>query len=450
MERLKKMQLFPPYNAESLLARPNIAACKIICGFLDSCGIRHKVEIFIEMAARRANGNGSKKNNPYYLRSTHTTARKTRQMRKARKHSGGRHTVLSAAPLYKSSCKFTRYRLCAGSEMISRAAHLAASRRRYFCTRTRGFSRFDVHWRRQHTATHIINSLFCNDLLLARARALKFREEVHDSWCYGNPPKAGQGRKSTLKKNFKSKNQVFFIDDQRHSRVQVDARDASGNTPLYHAVKRDIETVTKLLLRNGANPNSANENRETPLHVICKGVFHFYYHDMADIFFKTCDENHLQVKVDAVDNLGRTPLQLAVANLVPNAVDVFLDRGADVSRFAFPTEIYYGAGFDPQRNYLFGIELTMASGALALDSLKDRGYELDRSDALTVMKFFAKHGLFEKSPAIEKWLNDEESAKCLIEEMIKPDLSLYDLIQLRPAEAAKQVTYMDYHCTTRI
>ncbi|CAB0039492.1 unnamed protein product [Trichogramma brassicae] len=40
MERLKRMQLFPPYNAESLLARPNIAACKIICGFLDSCGIR--------------------------------------------------------------------------------------------------------------------------------------------------------------------------------------------------------------------------------------------------------------------------------------------------------------------------------------------------------------------------------------------------------------------------
>ncbi|CAB0034777.1 unnamed protein product [Trichogramma brassicae] len=40
MERLKRMQLFPPFNAESLLAQPNIAACKIICGFFDSCRIR--------------------------------------------------------------------------------------------------------------------------------------------------------------------------------------------------------------------------------------------------------------------------------------------------------------------------------------------------------------------------------------------------------------------------
>ncbi|CAB0043249.1 unnamed protein product [Trichogramma brassicae] len=45
MERLKKMQLFPPYNAESLLARPNIAACKIISGFLDSCGIRVRARV---------------------------------------------------------------------------------------------------------------------------------------------------------------------------------------------------------------------------------------------------------------------------------------------------------------------------------------------------------------------------------------------------------------------
>uniref|UniRef100_A0ABD2XMT5 Uncharacterized protein n=1 Tax=Trichogramma kaykai TaxID=54128 RepID=A0ABD2XMT5_9HYME len=238
---------------------------------------------------------------------------------------------------------------------------------------------------------------------------------------------------------------LFKIDDQRHSRVQVDARDESGNTPLHYALKRGIEEVTQLLLRNGANPNSANDNRETPLHVICKGIVHFRYYDMADIFFKTCDENHLQVEVDAVDNLGRTPLQLAVANLLPDAVDVLLDRGADVSRFAFPTDSYYGVGFDPQEKYLFGMKLTMASGAMAvLNSLEDRGYELDQSVAVKVMKFFVKHGLFEKSPAIQKWLIGEESAKFLKKKMIKPDLSLYDLVQLRPVEAAKQLTYRDY------
>ncbi|CAB0030114.1 unnamed protein product [Trichogramma brassicae] len=40
----------------------------------------------------------------------------------------------------------------------------------------------------------------------------------------------------------------------------------------------------------------------------------------------------------------------------------------------------------------------MASGALVvLDSLEKRGYELDQRGALTIMKFFARHELFEES-----------------------------------------------------
>ncbi|CAB0031686.1 unnamed protein product [Trichogramma brassicae] len=94
----------------------------------------------------------------------------------------------------------------------------------------------------------------------------------------------------------------------------------------------------------------------------------------------------------------------------------------------------------------------MASEALAtLDSLENRGYELDQSSALTVMKFFAKHGLLETSPDLEKcWYDEEEFVTEAKEIMVKPDLSLYDLVQLQPVEAAKLITCKEYSELARL
>ncbi|KAL7303137.1 hypothetical protein TKK_0004348 [Trichogramma kaykai] len=107
-----------------------------------------------------------------------------------------------------------------------------------------------------------------------------------------------------------------------------------------------------------------------------------------------------------------------------------------MSRFVFPTESYYGANFDPKIDCFSSVKLFRASKALpTIKILEDAGYELERSDVLIVMKFFAKHRLFEKSPAIEKLLNDEEFVKFAKWKMIKADLSVYDLILMRPQEA---------------
>ncbi|CAB0033129.1 unnamed protein product [Trichogramma brassicae] len=81
-----------------------------------------------------------------------------------------------------------------------------------------------------------------------------------------------------------------------------------------------------------------------------------------------------------------------------------------------------------------------------VEHLEKRGYELDRCDALIVMKLFAKYEAFEKSSGPGKcWYDDEEFAAIAKNIMMNPRLSLLDTIQLRPDETAKQLTCSDYY-----
>uniref|UniRef100_A0ABD2WWP6 Uncharacterized protein n=1 Tax=Trichogramma kaykai TaxID=54128 RepID=A0ABD2WWP6_9HYME len=79
------------------------------------------------------------------------------------------------------------------------------------------------------------------------------------------------------------------------------------------------EDIIWVLLRGGADPNLTNKDGLTTLHFICN---HEVDGDMAEMFFKINDEIQQTVQIDARDNLGRTPLQLAVSNFLPNVVDI--------------------------------------------------------------------------------------------------------------------------------
>ncbi|CAB0042770.1 unnamed protein product [Trichogramma brassicae] len=108
-------------------------------------------------------------------------------------------------------------------------------------------------------------------------------------------------------------------------------------------------------------------------------------------------------------------------------------------------------------DYVDEFKLRLVSGALAvLECLKRRGYELERSDALTMMKFFLAYKVFRKLEDHEKEFVIEESVdleKCWYDKeeftseaqkiMINPSLSLYELVRLRPGEAEKRLTYED-------
>ncbi|XP_014231404.1 ankyrin-3-like [Trichogramma pretiosum] len=228
---------------------------------------------------------------------------------------------------------------------------------------------------------------------------------------------------------------LFEIDDQtQQRRVQVDAQDDLGNTSLHLALLHGHKGMAEVLLRNGANPNLANAEGSTALHVVCKDHLYYDFQVFAELFFKICDDNRQFVQIDAQDKLGRTPLQWAVASNKPLMVNLLLDRGAEMSRFVFPTESFYGERFNPKFNYVSGIKLIMASGALlTIEILESAGYELESSDALTVMKFFDKHRLFEQN--LEKRWHDDATASCTKKEMVFHNLSLYDLNRMRPEEA---------------
>ncbi|CAB0041997.1 unnamed protein product [Trichogramma brassicae] len=234
--------------------------------------------------------------------------------------------------------------------------------------------------------------------------------------------------------------------------VQVDARDNWGNTPLHLAMRERNLKMIEFLLRRGADPNAANEAGSTPLHVSCRS-YGLNDHNSLVIFFKISEEANRLVQVDAKDNLGRTPLQWAVANLYLRNVDVLLNRGADLSDFVFPTEAYHGACYAGLVGCSPSLRLAMASGTLlAIEILEaaGAGYELHLNEALTIMKFFAEQELFEQWTDLEKhWVNDEEFAREAKEVAIIPSLSIYDLIGLRPARAAKLLTHRDYYDLAR-
>ncbi|CAB0044454.1 unnamed protein product [Trichogramma brassicae] len=294
-----------------------------------------------------------------------------------------------------------------------------------------------------NTPLHIAASHSSNDIV-----ELLLKRNAHPNWANnaGSTPlhnictRYGRDYRCSLVKLF------FRINEEKQQAVRVNFQNKSGWSPLHYALYHGDGAVAALLLKKGADPNLANAvEGSTPLHIISKTSDG--QPGLADLFFKICDEKQLLVKVDVRDMKGRTPLQRAVANIKPDVVDVLLRRGADLSSFVFPTKSYFGKSFKLRtRGDNFGLRL--ASGALMVaELLEEKEYELDRSDALTIMKFFAKQKVFAESmDLIEKsWHRNDYFVKTTKEKMVIPSLSFYDLIQLQPDEASKLLTTAHYY-----
>uniref|UniRef100_A0ABD2X808 Uncharacterized protein n=1 Tax=Trichogramma kaykai TaxID=54128 RepID=A0ABD2X808_9HYME len=216
----------------------------------------------------------------------------------------------------------------------------------------------------------------------------------------------------------------------------------SVDPPLHLALKDRNEAMLKLLLENGADPNSTNVDGMTALHVICETIC---FNGFVEIIFSV--NEHRAVQVDARDKLGRTPLQLAVSNLLLNVLDVLLDRGADLSNFVFPTESHLAERFTQRRSgVLLGLDkMQLASEMMqVVERLEKRGYQLDKSDAVKIMKTLIKHVLFDTVEDLEFWRRNEEFVSKAKELKMNPSSSLYDLIQLRPDKVKCQLRDTDY------
>uniref|UniRef100_A0ABD2XCP1 PRANC domain-containing protein n=1 Tax=Trichogramma kaykai TaxID=54128 RepID=A0ABD2XCP1_9HYME len=238
----------------------------------------------------------------------------------------------------------------------------------------------------------------------------------------------------------------FKMCDGEHQTIQVNAQDKLGNTPLCTTLKSKNEKVAEFLLRRGSDPNLVDESGSTALHIICKSNKFFHNEEfLSKKFFKIMDDKQQTVHIDAKDNLGRTPLQWAVANVMPHAVNVLLKRGADLTNFTFPDTNYFAKRYDCSYGVSFYGRFMYTSKTLAIvECLEDAGFELEQDVALRISKFFAKHKMFQEKDLEKSWLENEKLASRAKKIIIKKNLSLYELIQLEPEESVKLVSTEDY------
>ncbi|CAB0040124.1 unnamed protein product [Trichogramma brassicae] len=215
----------------------------------------------------------------------------------------------------------------------------------------------------------------------------------------------------------------------------------SVDPPLHLALAGGHRRLAELLLKRRADPNLTNDRGETPLHVICSKKIEC---DLAKWFLEINDGLRRQVRLDAIDARGRTALHWAVASIAPNAVDLLLSRGADLARFQFPTERFFDERFSLTDGNL-SLRMRLASGALIIvELLKNRGYELKRSEVTAIMTLFRKLRLFEKSTDFAKYRHDSEWAENRAKKiMISSSASLHDLICGPREEAEKRITPKD-------
>ncbi|CAB0038019.1 unnamed protein product [Trichogramma brassicae] len=231
------------------------------------------------------------------------------------------------------------------------------------------------------------------------------------------------------------------VGDRHHGRL--------GPNSLQLALAHGLMITAEFLLRRGADPNIANASGETALHAVCKfpsrGPSAWYYneYDLTLMLFECSRDRYKPLRVNARNSKGKTPLELAVANHMPDALEVLLDHGADIAGFVYPAANYV----DDELEWIIDVKWRELLGALlCAKRLAKRGYELIWSDALKIMKMFARYGFFEKSDVdLQRSLLDNEGfasrAKSLL---VKEDLRLHDLIQLqRPEEVDERVTYQD-------
>ncbi|CAB0030052.1 unnamed protein product [Trichogramma brassicae] len=238
----------------------------------------------------------------------------------------------------------------------------------------------------------------------------------------------------------------FRICDEKRREVSVNVRDKMGNSPLHLALSCGARSSVEALLRRGADPNMTNAQGLTAVQISLE-IVDDDDDSLLELLFEICNDIDQTVKVDVQDKLGRTPLQSAVANLSPRAVNLLLDHGADLSSFVFPTETF-GEKFQPDfRRESNNFKFKLAAGALAcVEHLESRGYELKRDPARAIVKFFAKHRLFDDSSSSDLkryWYDERWFAREGKLIAIKPSLSLYAAHQLPAEELPKALTNAD-------
>ena len=102
----------------------------------------------------------------------------------------------------------------------------------------------------------------------------------------------------------------------------LNARDEKGETALIVAITRRDDDWTMFLLAQGADPNLAARNGDTPLIAAARVGYAGAAAELID----------RKAKVDAANRMGETALIVAVQQRQPTLVKLLLAAGADPDR----------------------------------------------------------------------------------------------------------------------
>uniref|UniRef100_A0ABD2W012 Uncharacterized protein n=1 Tax=Trichogramma kaykai TaxID=54128 RepID=A0ABD2W012_9HYME len=247
-------------------------------------------------------------------------------------------------------------------------------------------------------------------------------------------------------------------EEEQQQVVQIDVPDNLGRTQLHLALKNAKIQMGELLLIHGADVNRADSAGSTPLHYLVEGCTMEWLvgnDQLMRRWLEICDARDRTVQIDARDAEGRTPLQWAVARVEPMTVDALLTGGADLANFSFPTEDHFGC----ERNdpayleFMRNNKMSLACGALRIvERLQRAEYEVQRNEALTIMKLFEHCGLLDRSPILDvaNWYEDRVFPDVARQMMIRPNLSLDQLVRLPTERAKRLLVYEDYSRLERL
>lgn len=100
--------------------------------------------------------------------------------------------------------------------------------------------------------------------------------------------------------------------------IDLNKRDAEGNTPLYYACLKGYRDIVILLLDNGADAAVANNRSESPLHAAARS-------GNKEIISRLVEK---EIDLNTTDNEGRTPLLCLLDNKRTDAALFLVDQGS--------------------------------------------------------------------------------------------------------------------------